>query len=143
MINFILNASILILAIFLATYTIYCIGLSLVFRRLGKRAWPAFIPLFNYKKLIDHLGLPSRWFGYCLIPYAGGIYSIAVADRLGKVFNKNFVFSSFWLTFGSTLGMFVIARSKKELNIKVINEPPPSLNELKRKLMRKKKHNSI
>lgn len=138
MIDFILNASIIILVVIFFTYCMYCFGLLLVFRRLNGRKWIAFIPVLNYGELIKLLGLPTRWLGYSLIPYAGTIYSIAIAERLGKVFNRGFVFSTFWLTFGSPIGMIMIGSSKKELNLEIIKKPPPNLNELKKRISRQK-----
>lgn len=139
MIEFILNASILLLAIFLFTYFLYCIGLVFVLRRLGGRGWMAFFPLLNYKELIKSLGLPLRWFGYSLIPYAGTIYSLAIAERLGKVFGRGYVFSSFWLTIGSPIGMNIIGHSKTKMDLDIIKDPPPNLKTLKARLSRQKK----
>jgi hypothetical protein len=139
MINFILNASILLLVIFFTTYFMYCFGLFFVFRKLNARAWMAFVPILNFRELVIATGLPNRWFLYCLIPYAGGIYSIAVAERLGKMFGKNFAFSAFWLTLGSPLGMNILGFSKIEPNKEIAKNPSPNLDQLKEKLKRIKK----
>ena len=116
-----------------------CFGLFFVFRKLNARAWMAFVPILNFRELVIATGLPNRWFLYCLIPYAGGIYSIAVAERLGKMFGKNFAFSAFWLTLGSPLGMNILGFNKIEPNKEIAKNPSPNLDQLKEKLKRIKK----
>jgi hypothetical protein len=98
----------------------------------------AFIPILNFRELVIATGLPSRWFLYCLIPYAGGIYSIAVADRLGRMFNKRFAFSAFWLTIGSPVGMNMLGFNKHKPDLAIKKGPKPDLNELKYRLKRLK-----
>lgn len=117
----------ILLAIIVA-YVIYAVGLSLVFRRLGVRAWPAFVPGYNYITLIRALGLPKSWQATAFIPYVGQIYAVAVGVRLGKIFGKDAVFSSFWLTLGAPIGMPLIAFSKVEPDLTVIKEPVPQID---------------
>lgn len=119
----------------------YCVGLSLVLRKLNKRIWPAFLPIYNYKVLIESLGLPERWFFYSLVPYAGTVYSVAVAERLGKIFSRGFVFSSFWLTIGSPIGMYILGLGKTKPNYEIISSPPPKLSSIKAKMKRQKTSN--
>ncbi len=138
MINFILNASILFLVVFFVTYSMYCLGLFFVLRKLKARAWMAFIPVLNFRELVISVGLPLRWFLYCLVPYAGTIYSFAVAERLGRMFSKHFAYSAFWLTIGSPIGMNMIGISKIKPNMEIIDNPPPNLKELRARLVRLK-----
>lgn len=139
MINFILNASIVLLIIFLVTYFAYCFGLFFVFKKLKARPWLALVPVLNFHELVVAIGLPNRWFLYCLLPYAGGIYSIAVAERLGRMFGKKFAYSVFWLTIGSPIGMNMIGLTKNRPDLTIKNDSKPDLNELKSRLKRLKK----
>ncbi len=138
MINFILNASLILLIVFLVSYFTYCFGLFFVFKKINARPWFAFVPILNFHELVMATGLPNRWFLYCLLPYAGGIYSIAVADRLGRMFGKRFAFSAFWLTIGSPLGMNILGFNKRTPDFSIKKEPKPDLNELKYRLKRLK-----
>ena len=99
----------------------------------------AFVPILNFRELVIATGLPNRWFLYCLIPYAGGIYSIAVAERLGKMFGKNFAFSAFWLTLASPIGMNILGLGKIKPNKEIAKNPSPNLNELKTRLKKARK----
>ena len=138
MINFILNASLLLLIIFFVTYSMYCFGLFFVLRKLEGRAWMAFIPILNFRELVISIGLPVRWFLYCLVPYAGTIYSIAVAERLGRMFKKHFAYSTFWLTFASPIGMNIIGLGKIKPIFSIVDEPSPNLRELKKLIIKSK-----
>jgi len=106
----------------------YVIGLSVVFRRLGAKAWQAFIPGYNYLVLIHILGLPKTWQATAFVPYVGQIYSVAVGVRLGKIFGKDAAFSSLWLTVGAPIGMPLIALSKVKPKLSVIKEPAPHID---------------
>lgn len=116
-------------ALFMAVaYVMYMFGLSLVFRRLGAKMWPALIPAYNYIILIRVLGLPISWQAVAFVPYVGQIYSIAIGIRLGKIFGKGTAFSSVWLTIGAPVGMLVLAFSKHPLDLSVIKEPAPHID---------------
>ncbi|QQS26923.1 hypothetical protein IPM44_04410 [bacterium] len=119
-------------------YLVYMLGLGLVFRKLGQRMWPAYIPAYNYIVLIRILGLPKSWQAVAFVPYLGPIYSIPIGIRLGKIFGKSPAFSSFWLTIGAPVGMLVLAFSKKSLNLDVIKEPAPKIDTKKLKELTKK-----
>ena len=134
MIKAIISAGILVIAAMMFLYLVYCIGLSLVFKKLSTPRWRAFIPMINYFSLINALGLPKSWYGASIVPYAGTVYSIAIAIRLGKVFGKGTAFSSFWLTAAAPVGMFVISLSKVKLDLAVIKSPAPAIDP--RKAMR-------
>ena len=125
------------LAMILA-YLVYRLGLSLVFRRLGQKMWPAYIPAYNYIVLIRVLGLPKTWQAVAFVPYLGPIYSIPIGIRLGKIFGKSTAFSSFWLTLGAPVGMLILAFSKKPLRLEVIKEPAPTIDTKKLKQLTKK-----
>ncbi|MFO0955438.1 MAG: DUF5684 domain-containing protein [Candidatus Saccharibacteria bacterium] len=121
-------------------YCVYMFGLSLVFRRLGTKAWPAYVPAYNYLVLIRVLGLPKSWQAVAFVPYVGQIYSVAIGIRLGKIFGKGIAFSSFWLTLGAPIGMIVLAFSRKPLDMSVIKEPAPHIDTKKlQKAMQGKK----
>ncbi len=141
MLDFIINASILVIAIFLVTYFTYCLGLFFVLKKLNTKPWQAFIPVLNYKALITAVGLPLRWFGYSLIPYTGAIYSVAIAERLGKIFNKSFAFSALWLTIGAPVGMNIIGFSKIKPNLAITESSAPNLKELSKRLKKLKNKN--
>ncbi len=109
-------------------YCVYMFGLSLVFRRLGTKAWPAYVPGYNYLVLIRVLGLPKSWQAVAFVPYVGQIYG------------KGIAFSSFWLTLGAPIGMIVLAFSRKPLDMSVIKEPAPHIDTKKlQKAMQGKK----
>ena len=144
MIETLLNALIqIILSVGLTLIIAYCVymfGLSLVFRRLGTKAWPAYVPAYNYLVLIRVLGLPKSWQAVAFVPYVGQIYSVAIGIRLGKIFGKGIAFSSFWLTLGAPIGMIVLAFSRKPLDMSVIKEPAPHIDTKKlQKAMQGKK----
>lgn len=113
-------------------------GLGLVFRRLGKKIWPAYLPAYNYIVLIRLLGLPKSWQAVAFVPYLGQVYSIPIAIRLGKIFHKSAAFSSLWLTVGAPVGMLVIAFTKTPLNLDAINDPAPRVDVEKIKVLTKK-----
>jgi hypothetical protein len=114
-------------------------GLSLVFRRLGAKVWPAYVPAYNYIALIRTLGLPKSWQAVAFVPYLGQVYSIPIAIRLGKIFRKNAAFSSLWLTIGAPIGMLLIALSKQQLDLDVLKEPAPHIDTKKLKRLASRK----
>lgn len=122
--DFLINAGLAAIVGLCVLYVIYVAGLARVFVRLGQPRWKAFVPGYNYYILIVTLRIPKRWFAQSLIPYAGTIYAFAVANRLGKVFNRSWKFSSVWLTYGGLVGMHVIARDKRPLNLAALEERP-------------------
>jgi len=124
-------------------YLLYMVGLSLVFRQLSFPAWQAYIPLYNYYVLIQAVGLPKRWFGLAIVPYAGAVYALAISIRLGKIYKRGIAFSSTWLTFAAPIGMFVIALGKQKPNLAVIKEPPPAIDtkQLQDKIKRRRPKN--
>lgn len=101
----------LLLFLAAAAYLSYMIGLIAVLKRLDRLSWQAFVPIFNYYAQVRAVGAPGRWFFYSLIPYIGFAYVGTIALRLGAIFGKKASFSLFWLTFGASFGMHVIARS--------------------------------
>lgn len=129
-----------VLTLLFVMFLAYSIGLSMVFKKFGERRWRAFIPIYNFATLIKVLHLPKRWAAYALIPYAGTIYSMVVAQRLGKSFGKKTSFSLIWLTYGATIGMPMMGFSKSKPNLKVIDEPTPDLKEFKEYIKSIAKH---
>ena len=137
MIDFILNASILILVILAVTYIWYCISMYMLLTKLKAKAWKAFVPIYNISELVRALGLPKRWFFLSITPYIGSVYAVAIAYRLGQVWQKHFAFSAFWLTLGAPVGFLILFFSKQGPDMKVIELPPPSLSMIKAKLAKK------
>lgn len=130
-----------VLTLLFVMFLAYSIGLSMVFKKFGERRWRAFIPIYNFATLIKVLHLPKRWAAYALIPYAGTIYSMVVAQRLGKSFGKKTSFSLIWLTYGATIGMPVIGFSKKQPNLSVLDEPTPNIKEFEKTIKEFRKKN--
>lgn len=128
---------------FAFAYLLYMIGLSFVFKQLNFPTWQAFIPLYNYYVLIQAVGLPKRWFGLAIVPYAGAVYALAISIRLGKIYHRGIAFSSTWLTFAAPIGMFVIALSKQKRDMSVIKEAPPAIDtrQLQNKIKRRRPKN--
>ena len=143
MIQFLLGTSIIILVILSVLYLWYCVSLSLILGRLGARRWKAFIPLYNISALINALKLPRKWFFLVLLPYAGSVYSVAVAYRLGEVYDKKFPFSAFWLTIAAPIGFMMLFFSKNQPDLKKLDSPPPSLTMIKAKLKKNKKDKQV
>jgi len=112
--------AVIILAI--AAYISYMIGLIVVLRRLDRLTWQAFIPILNYYAQVRAVGAPARWFFLSLTPYLGAVYAGSVAIRLGAIFGKGPAFSLFWLTFGASIGMPILARSPM-LNKELYEKP--------------------
>ena len=139
MIEFIFNASLLVLIIFAVTYVWYCIALSLVLARIQAKWWKAFIPLYNLSELVHSIGLPKKWFFLSITPYIGTVYAIAIAYRLGQIWKKNFAFSAFWLTIAAPIGFLILSFSKQDPDLSVAKLPPPSLSVIKAKLSKKNK----
>lgn len=142
MINLILNASFAILVIFALTYLWYCVSLALILAKLKAKWWKAFIPVYNISALVDALGLPKKWFFLSIAPYLGSVYAVAIAYRLGLVWERHFAFSAFWLTLGAPIGFLILVFSKKEPNMQVTKNPPPSLSMIKTKLANTSKNKS-
>lgn len=138
MIDFIFNASLIILLVIAVTYLWLCVSMSLLFRKINASWWKAFIPLYNISELVRALKLPQKWFYLSIAPYIGSIYAVAIAYRLGQIWNKNFAFSAFWLTIAAPAGFLMLVFSKKEPNLKVLDSPPPSLAMIKAKIANKK-----
>jgi hypothetical protein len=134
-----INIGLVLVVFIIIIYLMYSVGLAKVFAKLGEVKWKAFVPLYNFKTLIEVLHLPSRWFVLSLTPYIGTVYSVAVAYRLGRVFGKSLVYSSVWLIVGSPIGMLQIGFSNTPLHLEVIKEPPPNIKDIERRLMRNKK----
>ncbi len=121
-----------VLTVMILLFLSYSIGLSMVFKKFGVRRWKAFIPIYNFYNLVEILHLPKRWAGLALVPYAGTIYSMVAAQRLGKAFGKRTGFSLIWLTYGAFIGMPLLGLSKKAPDEAVINEPAPNLKDFKK-----------
>ncbi len=119
-----INAGLAAMVALILLYLVYVAGLARVFARLGLARWKALVPGYNYYVLIVTLRLPKRWFAQSLIPYAGAVYAFAVANRLGRVFNRTWKFSSVWLTYGGVVGMHVIARDPRPPDRSVLDERP-------------------
>ena len=134
MINFILNASFAILVIFAITYLWYCVSLALLLAKLNAAWWKAFIPIYNISALVNAIGLPKKWFFLSIAPYLGSVYAVAIAYRLGLIWKMHFAFSAFWLTLGAPIGFLILVFSKRQPNMEVIKNPPPSLAFIKTKL---------
>jgi hypothetical protein len=133
------NLGIIVIVALIVMYIMYSVGLAKVFIKLGEIWWKAFIPLYNFKKLISILNLPKKWFVLSLTPYLGTIYSVAVAYRLGRVFGKGLAYSSVWLIIGSPIGMLQIGFTKKPMHLDVLKEPAPRIKDLQNRLLKKKK----
>ncbi|MBI2797789.1 hypothetical protein HYX70_00630 [Candidatus Saccharibacteria bacterium] len=143
MIQAVLSLGYVVIVVLVVLYLVYMVGLSRVLGQLQARGWRAFVPIYNYYYLIKTLNLPKRWFFMALIPYAGSIYSFAVASRLGRVYRHNFIFSWFWLTFGAPVGMHIISLSKKGPNLEALKEQPPNLRQVEQELIKLRKHNRV
>lgn len=138
MIQALINASIIVIIIAVILYLCYALGLSMVFRKLGEPSWHAIVPMYNFACLIRVLKLPQSWFALSLTPGVGAIYSVAVAYRLGRVFQRSFAYSTFWLIPGSPIGMLQIGFSRKPINSDVLNEPKPSIKEIQQRLSKRR-----
>jgi len=116
------------------------IGLIRVLRRIDRLTWKAFVPILNYYASVRAVNAPRRWFFYALIPYVGAIYAGSVAVRLGAIFGKGITFSLFWLTFGSPVGMHIIARTPEEINKALLEKRLGILDirRLRRELLRRR-----
>lgn len=137
MIQFFLNASLVLIIFFIITALWYCISLSFVFKRLGLKRWRAFVLFYNIKVLIDALRLPKKWFVLAITPYISTVYTMAIAYRLGKMWGKDFKFSAFWLTIAAPIGYLMIGLSKTEPDFKTLEAPPPSLKTIKSMMSKK------
>lgn len=132
----------LTLFLLMLAYGSYMVGLIRVLKRLDKLSWKAFVPIVNYYASVRAVGAPRRWFFFALIPYIGAIYAGSVAVRLGAIFGKKITFSLFWLTFGSPIGMHMIAKTPEESINRDLLEKQMSIldiRKLRRELRRRKK----
>jgi hypothetical protein len=118
----IVNIGIGAIILVVVSYLFYMAGLILVLRRLGRLSWRGFVPLLNYYEQVRAINAPPRWFALSLPPYVGAVYMGSVAIRLGSVFGRGPAFSLVWLTFGAPVGMFVLAFSRRPLNLDVIRD---------------------
>lgn len=137
MIDFLLNASFVLIIFFVITATWYCTSLSFVFKKLKLKRWKAFILFYNIKVLIDALKLPKKWFVLAITPYISTVYTVAIAYRLGKMWGKDFKFSAFWLTIAAPIGYLMIGLSKARPDFTTLEAPPPSLSMIKAKMSKK------
>ena len=139
MIEFIFNASLLILIIFAVTYLWYCVSLSLLLNKLKAKWWKAFLPIYNISALVSALKLPRRWFYLSISPYIGSVYAIAIAYRLGQVWGKHFAYSAFWLTLAAPIGFLMLVFSKNQPDFGVLETKPVGISTIKAKLSKKNK----
>ncbi|HRK40515.1 MAG TPA: DUF5684 domain-containing protein [Candidatus Saccharibacteria bacterium] len=138
---FLQGSAYLALLLIVVSYLSYMIGLIRVLRRIDRLTWKAFVPILNYYASVRAVNAPRRWFFYALIPYVGAIYAGSVAVRLGAIFGKGITFSLFWLTFGSPVGMHVIARTPEEEINKALLEKRLGIldiRRLRRELLRRR-----
>lgn len=124
------QASFLLLIIITISYAWYCLCLALVLRKLQSPWWKAFIPGYNFMTLMQAVGLPTRWFFFAIVPYAGFVYSLVTADRLGRAFGKSFAYSATWLTVGAFVGMAHLGFSSLQPDLGVRDWPVPSVKSL-------------
>ncbi len=137
---FLQGSAYLALLLVVVSYLSYMIGLIRVLRRIDRLTWKAFVPILNYYASVRAVNAPRRWFFYALIPYVGAIYAGSVAVRLGAIFGKGITFSLFWLTFGSPVGMHIIARTPEEINKALLEKRLGILDirRLRRELLRRR-----
>jgi len=82
----------IIFVIFIAVYLLSAFAFLGVFRKSGKPAWAAFVPIANTWFLFETAGRPGWWVLLGLIPFCGGlillILWILVVMDLAKSFGK-------------------------------------------------------
>lgn len=89
-------------------YVIWALALYGVFKKAGREAWAAFIPIYNYYVLLKVVGRPGWWLILYFIPVVDLVIFIIVMIDLAKSFGKGAGYAIgliflFWI-FGMILG---------------------------------------
>lgn len=105
-----------IFVIGLIFYLIFSFILSVVFKKAGRKAWEAYVPIYNTWVTLEIAGKPGWWILINLIPFVGGLiffvlYIIATIE-LAKRFGKGPLFAIFGLVLFSLVGMSILAFGK-------------------------------
>lgn len=73
----------------LVAYVISALGLMGVFKKAGKPAWAAFVPIYNTVVLLEVVGRPLWWLVLFLIPGVNVVATIIVLHDLSKSFGHD------------------------------------------------------
>ncbi len=97
----------------LAIYLVASFLLSKVFKKAGRPAWEAFVPIYNTWVLFELGGKPGWLILLAFIPFVGGlivlVISLLVSLELAKRFGKSSVFGIFGLWLFSLIGYAILA----------------------------------
>jgi hypothetical protein len=69
-----------------AAYVLYALAYLGIFRKAGKPAWAAFVPIYNLIVLLEVVGRPVWWIILFLIPIVNIVIFIIVMVDLSKSF---------------------------------------------------------
>lgn len=89
-------------------YILLALALWRVFTKAGRAGILAIIPIVNVFVLVKIAGLSYWWVLLYLVPIVNIIFSIVVAFRIGRAFDKGGLFSFFFLWLISFIGYFII-----------------------------------
>jgi hypothetical protein len=117
-----INIGLAVVIVMVVAYLSYMLGLIFVLRRMGRLTWLAFIPIVNYYAQVRAINAPKRWFLLSMPPYIGAVYAGSVAIRLGAIFGRGPAWSLVWLTLGSPVGMYILAFSRRPIDVTILDE---------------------
>lgn len=114
--------------IYLAFAILYIVGLMKVYKKSGKPAWAALVPIYNIWVLFEIVSIPP-WL--CLVPIVNIFMIIYATYKLGAVFNKSGLFS-LGLVFFSPIFLLILGfetNNKAEVELKpdlMVKDPASS-----------------
>jgi hypothetical protein len=107
------------LVIVVVFYFVFAFILSRVFKKAGRPAWEAFVPIYQYWVLFEIAGKPGWWSLFFIggfIPLIGFIFSIVflvflllVSLEMAKRFNRSTAFGVIALWLFSLIGYIILA----------------------------------
>jgi len=112
--------ALIVFVIGLVFYLVFAFILSVIFKKAGRKAWEAYVPVYNTWVTLEIAGKPGWWVLINLIPFIGGViffvlYIIATIE-LAKRFGKGPLFAIFGLILFSLIGMLILAFGKSTYN---------------------------
>lgn len=110
------GSALLVFVISIVFYLIFAFILSVIFKKAGRKAWEAYVPIYNTWVTLEIAGKPGWWVLINLVPFIGGViffvlYIIATIE-LAKRFGKGPFFAIFGLILFSLIGMLILAFGK-------------------------------
>lgn len=100
----------------LILYLVVSFITSFIFKKAGRQAWEAYVPVYNTWVLLEISGKPGWWILVNFIPFVGSViffvlYIVAML-ALAKRFGKGPLFAIFGLVLFSIIGMIILAFDK-------------------------------